>query len=173
MVTTGADTITFLKQAGQVKLPAARSRSSAPAFSTTTRRWRSAPTWSASTPWPAITSASTRRPNKRFVEAYRKKYNEWPNAYAGHAYDGINWFLDVVEKTGSWNAEKWVTAFERSTYDESVFGPQQMRACDHQALGVGLWAEAVDGAGAAAAAAAEGHRHLPAATASSRPARSS
>ena len=83
--------------------------------------------------------------NKRFVEAYRKKYNEWPNAYAGHAFDGINWFLDEVEKTGSWDAEKWVDAFEASTYPNSVFGPKQMRACDHQAIGVGLWAEAVKG----------------------------
>ena len=47
--------------------------------------------------------------------------------------------------SGSWDAEKWVAAFEASTYQDSVFGPKQMRACDHQAIGVGLWAEAVKG----------------------------
>ena len=51
--------------------------------------------------------------NKRFVEAYRKKFNEWPNAYAGHAYDGLMWFFDVVEKSGSWDVEKWVADFEK------------------------------------------------------------
>jgi ABC-type branched-subunit amino acid transport system substrate-binding protein len=144
VVTTGADTITLLKQAGQVKLPgkvkifgtgfldddAAMAVGPDVIGVNTVARYH----FSFDTPQ-----------NKRFVEAYRKKYNEWPNAYAGHAYDGINWFLDEVEKSGSWDAEKWVAAFEASTYQDSVFGPKQMRACDHQAIGVGLWAEAVKG----------------------------
>jgi ABC-type branched-subunit amino acid transport system substrate-binding protein len=145
VVTTGADTITLLKQAGQVNLPskvkifgtgfldddAAMAVGPEVVGVNTVARYH----FSLDTPQ-----------NKRFVEAYRKKYNEWPNAYAGHAFDGINWFLDEVEKSGSWDAEKWVTAFETSKYPESVFGPKEMRACDHQAIGVGLWAEAVKGA---------------------------
>jgi branched-chain amino acid transport system substrate-binding protein len=38
-----------------------------------------------------------------------------------------------------------VAAFEGSAHQDSLFGPKQMRACDHQAIGVGLWAEAVNG----------------------------
>lgn len=144
VVTTGADTITFLKQAGQVKLGSKvkifgtgfLDDDAAMAVGPDVIGVKTVARYHFSYDTPA---------NKRFVEAYRKKYNEWPNAYAGHAYDGINWFLDVVEKTGSWNPETWVTAFEKSSYPDSLFGPKQMRACDHQALGVGLWAEAVAG----------------------------
>ena len=42
-------------------------------------------------------------------------------------------------------ADTWVTAFETSTYANSLFGTKTMRACDHQAQGVGLWAQAVAG----------------------------
>jgi hypothetical protein len=38
-----------------------------------------------------------------------------------------------------------VAEFEKSSHPNSVFGPAQMRACDHQAQGVGLWAEAAKG----------------------------
>jgi ABC-type branched-subunit amino acid transport system substrate-binding protein len=144
VVLTGADTITFLKQAGQVKL-----NDRVPIFGTgfldddaanavgpdavgvnTVARYH----FSYDTP-----------ANKAFVEAYRKKYNEWPNAYAGHAYDGLKWFFDVVDKTGSWDSEAWVAAFKGSEHPGSVFGPRKMRACDNQAIGVGLWAKAVAG----------------------------
>lgn len=141
---TGADTITFLKQAGQVKL-----NSSVPIFGT-----GFLDDDAANAVGPAVVGVNTvaryhfsydTPENKAFVEAYRKKYNEWPNAYAGHAYDGLKWFFDVVDKTGSWEADKWVAAFETSEHPGSVFGPRKMRACDHQALGVGLWAQAVAG----------------------------
>lgn len=144
VVTTGADTITLLKQAGQVKLP-----TKVKIFGT-----GFLDDDAAMAVGPEVVGVNTvaryhftfdTPANRRFVEAYRKKYNEWPNAYAGHAFDGINWFLDVVEKTGSWDAEKWIAAFENSTYKDSLFGPRTMRACDHQAIGVGLWAEAVKG----------------------------
>ena len=144
VVTTGADTITLLKQAGQVKLgnkvkifgTGFLDDDAAMAVGPDVVGVKTVARYHFSYDTPA---------NKKFVEAYRKKYNEWPNAYAGHAYDGINWFLDVVEKTGSWDSEKWIAAFEGSAHGNSVFGPRQMRACDHQALGVGLWAEAVAG----------------------------
>ena len=144
IVTTGADTITLLKQAGQVKLG-----SKVKIFGT-----GFLDDDAAMAVGPDVVGVKTvaryhfsydNAANRKFVEAYRKKYNEWPNAYAGHAYDGINWFLDVVEKTGSWDSEAWVAAFEKSSYADSVFGARQMRACDHQAMGVGLWAEAAAG----------------------------
>lgn len=141
---TGADTITFLKQAGQVKL-----NSSVPIFGT-----GFLDDDAANAVGPAVVGVNTvaryhfsydTPQNKAFVEAYRKKYNEWPNAYAGHAYDGLKWFFDVVDRTGSWDADKWVAAFENSEHPGSVFGPRKMRACDHQGIGVGLWAQAVAG----------------------------
>jgi branched-chain amino acid transport system substrate-binding protein len=83
--------------------------------------------------------------NKKFVEAFRKKFNEFPSSAAGEAYDGMSWWLDVVEKTGSWDKEKWIDAFANSVRDTSVEGRKEMKACDHQARQDGLWGEVVNG----------------------------
>ena len=64
---------------------------------------------------------------------------------AGEAYDGMAWWLDVVEKTGTWDKEKWVDAMASSVRENSVEGRKEMRACDHQALQDGLWGEVVPG----------------------------
>lgn len=141
---SGADAITFLKQAGQVKL-ASKVKIFGVGFLDDDVATAVGPDSVGVKTVARYHFSFDTAANKKFVATYRKKYNEWPNAYAGHAYDGINWFLDVVEKTGSWNPEDWVNAFEGHTYVNSVFGPRQMRACDHQALFVGLWAEAVQG----------------------------
>ena len=77
--------------------------------------------------------------NKAFVQVYREKYNEFPSSAAGEAFDGMSWWLDVVDKTGSWDKEKWITAFENSVRENSVEGRKTMRACDHQAMQDGLW----------------------------------
>ena len=77
--------------------------------------------------------------NKRFVEAYKAKYKELPSQYAGEAYDGMSWWLDVVESTGVWDKEKWVDAFHGSVRKDSVEGEKTMRACDNQASQVGLF----------------------------------
>jgi ABC-type branched-subunit amino acid transport system substrate-binding protein len=81
--------------------------------------------------------------NRRFVAAYQRKYKEDPPVYAGIAYNGFAWVLDAVESTKSWDREKWVAAFVNSKRPDSVLGPEEMRACDHQALHDGLWAEVV------------------------------
>lgn len=83
--------------------------------------------------------------NQRFVAAYRKKYGEFPSQYAGEAYDGMSWFLDVVEKTGGWDKEAWVDAFRTSTRPDSVEGAKRMRACDNQAEQIGLFGTATEG----------------------------
>ena len=144
VVTTGSDTITLLKQAGQVRLPG-RLKIFGTGFLDDDAAMAVGPDVVGVNTVARYHFSYDTPANKAFVEAYRKKYNEWPNAYAGHAYDGINWFLDVVEKSGSWESEKWVAAFEGSSHPNSVFGPRQMRACDHQAIGVGLWGEATKG----------------------------
>jgi len=74
-----------------------------------------------------------------FVQAYRKKYGEYPPSGAGEAYDGMRWWLDVVDSTGSWDKEKWVSAFENSVYNNSIKGVKSMRVCDHQARQAGYW----------------------------------
>lgn len=79
--------------------------------------------------------------NKRFVAAYQQKFKEDPPVYAGIAYNGISWVLDVIDASKSWDKEQWVTAFEQSKRPDSVQGPEAMRACDHQAMHDGLWAE--------------------------------
>jgi branched-chain amino acid transport system substrate-binding protein len=141
VVTAGADSSTFLKQAGQLKLGSkvkifgvGFDDNDAMAVGKDIAGVNSVARYHFSYDTPA---------NRKFVEAYRKKYNEYPDAMAGNAYDGMKWFLEVVDKTGSWNSEAWVKAFENSAPAASVFGPRQMRACDHQAVGVGLWTEGV------------------------------
>ena len=141
VVTAGADSSTFLKQAGQVKLASKLKifgvgfdDNDAMAVGDDIVGVQSVARYHFSYDTPA---------NRKFVQAYRQKYNEYPDAMAGNAYDGMKWFLEVVEATGSWSSEAWVKAFEGSSPKESVFGPRQMRACDHQAIGVGLWTEGV------------------------------
>lgn len=79
--------------------------------------------------------------SKKFVEAYRKKYNAYPDQYAGEAYDGMAWWLATVEKAKTFDKEKLMAAFSTSTWDKSIKGKRTMRACDHQALQNGYWAE--------------------------------
>ena len=83
--------------------------------------------------------------NRKFVAAYKAKYGELPSQYAGEAYDGMSWWLDVVESTGVWDKEKWVEAFRTSVRNDSVEGSKRMRACDNQAEQVGLFGTAVAG----------------------------
>jgi len=89
--------------------------------------------------------------NKKFVAAYQAKYNELPSQYAGEAYDGLSWWLDTVDSTGSWDKEKWVDAFRNSVRSDSVEGVKRMRACDNQAEQVGLFGTAIGGAGSSPA----------------------
>lgn len=85
--------------------------------------------------------------NKKFVAAYKAKYNELPSQYAGEAYDGMSWWLDTVESTGVWDKEKWVDAFRVSVRQDSVEGVKRMRVCDNQAEQIGLFGTAVGGGG--------------------------
>ncbi len=144
LVTAGADSSTFLKQAGQVSLArklkifgVGFDDNDAAAVGKDIVGVQSVARYHFSYDTPA---------NRKFVEAYRKKFNEYPDAMAGNAYDGMKWFLEVVDKTGTWSSEAWVKAFAGSSPSASVFGPRQMRACDNQAVGVGLWTEGVQNA---------------------------
>lgn len=83
--------------------------------------------------------------NRKFVAAYKKKFGELPNQFAGEAYDGMAWWLDVVNSTGSWDKEKWVDAFEKSVWDKSVEGVKNMLPCSHQASQIGIFGVVVEG----------------------------
>jgi ABC-type branched-subunit amino acid transport system substrate-binding protein len=144
VIVTGNDAVTFLKQSGQVGLnktkvqfgPVLQDETLAAAVGPAAVGVYSGVRYHFSVDNPA---------NKKFVEGYRAKYNEWPSSFAGEAYDGISWWLDVVESTGSWDREVWVDAFAKSTRDNSLEGKKVMRACDHQAAQVGLWGVVVEG----------------------------
>ncbi|HSW17038.1 MAG TPA: ABC transporter substrate-binding protein [Ramlibacter sp.] len=84
-------------------------------------------------------------PNKAFVERYRKKYNEYPSQLAGEAYDGLKWWLDTVDATGSWDSAVWMKAFRTSKWQTSIVGQREMRACDNQSQNPGFIGEVVKG----------------------------
>lgn len=144
IIMTGGDAITFLKQSHQVELQANKT-----IFGTvimdelfgkavgdgaygvySTLRYH----FSIDTP-----------ANKSFVDAFKAKYDGLPSQFAGEAFDGMAWFLDVVDKSGSWDADDWVTTWEDSEYTSSVEGVKYMRACDHQATQNGYFGVAVKG----------------------------
>lgn len=79
--------------------------------------------------------------SRKFVEAYRKKYDAYPDQYAGEAYDGMAWWLATVEKAKTFDKEALMKAFSTSVWDKSIKGKRTMRACDHQATQNGYWAE--------------------------------
>jgi ABC-type branched-subunit amino acid transport system substrate-binding protein len=141
---TGNDAVTFLKQSGQVGLnktktqfgPVLQDETLAAAVGPAAVGVYSGVRYHFTVDNPA---------NKKFVEAYRAKYNEWPSSFAGEAYDGISWWLDIVESTKSWDREAWVDAFAKSTRENSLEGKKVMRGCDHQAAQVGLWGVVTEG----------------------------
>ncbi len=144
MALIGADLITFLKQAGQVKLNETKPITGmilmdeliGQAVGEASYGVVSTLRYHFSHDNPA---------NNAFVEAFRKKYGEFPSAMAGEAFDGMSWFLEVVDSTGSWDREAWVKAFKGNKYAKSVEGTKVMRACDNQAEQVGLYGRAVRG----------------------------
>lgn len=83
--------------------------------------------------------------SKKFVAAFKKKYNELPDQYAGEAYDGLAWWLAHVEKQKTFDKEQLLKTFATSVWDKSIKGTKTMRACDNQALQVGYWADIVPG----------------------------
>jgi branched-chain amino acid transport system substrate-binding protein len=85
--------------------------------------------------------------SRKYFEDYQKKYKVPATYVDGDAYDGVRWWLDNVEKTGTFDKEKLVNAFEKSVYKNSIKGMKVMRPCDHQAAQVGLWGEMIKGTG--------------------------
>lgn len=140
----GADLVTFLKQAGQVRLKDTKQifgmivmdELIGQAVGEASYGVNSTLRYHFSFDNPA---------NKAFVAAYQKKYNELPTAMSGEAFDGMAWFLDVIDATGSWDRDAWIKAFKTSKRENSVEGIKVMRACNNQAEQVGIYGRAVKG----------------------------
>lgn len=136
-VSQGNDAATFLKQAAEVglkdKLKVAGSgliddsilRSVGPAGLGIGSNIRYH--WSEDTP-----------ANKSFVKDFRQKYGELPAANAGDAYDGLRWWLRVVEGSKSWDKKDWISAMAGNVIEDSIEGRKDMGACDHQARQIAL-----------------------------------
>ncbi len=141
---TGSDAVTMVKQGGQVNLGKTK-KIFGPVIADETMAAGVGPNSIGVNSGVRYHYTVDNAANKKFVDAYRKKFNEFPSSAAGEAYDGMAWWLSVVEKTGTWDKEKWVDAMAASVRDNSVEGRKEMRACDHQALQDGLWGEVVAG----------------------------
>ncbi len=144
IITGGSDSITFMKQSEEIKLrekvkfvgAILSDEALAKAAGPGSLGSMSAVRYHFSLDTPA---------NKDFVTRFKAKYGEYPTPFAGETYDGLSWWLDMVEKTGVWDREKWIDAFETSVRENSLEGRKIMRACDHQAQQIGIFAETVKG----------------------------
>lgn len=144
VMATGNDGITFVKQAGQVEL-GKNKVIFGPVLQDDVFAAATGPAALGVNSGVRYHYSLDNEANKAFVAAYREAHGVFPSSFAGEAYDGLRWWLDVVEKTDSWDVETWVEAFANSVYENSVEGRKEMRACDHQASQVGLWGEVVKG----------------------------
>ena len=71
---------------------------------------------------------------KTFNDKYRKANGgHVPSDYGALGYAGVRSILDAVKAAGSVDTAKVVAAMEGAKYD-SYKGPEEMRACDHQAV---------------------------------------
>jgi branched-chain amino acid transport system substrate-binding protein len=81
--------------------------------------------------------ASAGEANKRFVEAYRRRYKIPPSYQAQFAYSGVKAYAEAVKLAGSTDKEAVVQALEGLTMELPV-GEVTIRAEDHQAVFDGL-----------------------------------
>jgi branched-chain amino acid transport system substrate-binding protein len=79
-------------------------------------------------PWSEIKTPE----HTAFVEAYKKKYNDYPRLGSIVGYATIYSLAEGIKKAGSTDTEKLIAAF-RGLKVPSPFGPFEYRASDHQA----------------------------------------
>jgi branched-chain amino acid transport system substrate-binding protein len=79
-------------------------------------------------PWEEIDTPA----HKAFVDAYRKRWNDYPRLGSIVGYDTMRSLAAGIAKAGSTDTEKLIEAF-RGLKLESPFGPFEYRAADHQA----------------------------------------
>lgn len=79
-------------------------------------------------PWYAIDTPE----HRRFVNAYRARYNDYPRLGSVVGYNTFKAIATIIGKAGSTDTEKMIAAAEGITVD-SPTGPFTFRAIDHQA----------------------------------------
>jgi branched-chain amino acid transport system substrate-binding protein len=79
-------------------------------------------------PWSEINTPE----HKAFVDAYKKKYNDYPRLGSIVGYATIYSLAEGIKKAGSTDTDKLIAAF-RGLKVPSPFGPFEYRASDHQA----------------------------------------
>lgn len=79
-------------------------------------------------PWYAIDTPE----HARFLDAYRKRWNDYPRLGSVVGYASMHSIAAAVRRAGSTDTEKLVEAF-RGVELQSPFGPISYRASDHQA----------------------------------------
>ncbi|MFO1414363.1 MAG: ABC transporter substrate-binding protein [Burkholderiales bacterium] len=78
-------------------------------------------------PWYAIGTAD----HKRFLDAYQKRFNDYPRLGSVVGYSTVVAAAAAIRKAGSTDPEKIVAALSGLTFT-SPFGPVTFRAIDHQ-----------------------------------------
>jgi branched-chain amino acid transport system substrate-binding protein len=78
-------------------------------------------------PWDAVTTPE----HKRFLDAYRQKYNDYPRLGSVVGYSTIMTAAAAMKKAGSLDSEKLVVAMKGLAVD-TPFGKIIFRALDHQ-----------------------------------------
>src|SRR6185436_1659481 len=80
-------------------------------------------------PWEAINTPG----HKTFLDAYRKRWNDYPRLGSVVGYDTMKSLAAGIAKAGSADTEKLVTAFRGLEVKGGPFGTFTYRAQDHQA----------------------------------------
>lgn len=79
-------------------------------------------------PWYSIKTPE----HERFLNAYQKKFNDYPRLGSIVGYQTIRTLAAIITKAGSVDTEKLIEA-SKGIHFETPFGPAMIRAIDHQA----------------------------------------
>jgi branched-chain amino acid transport system substrate-binding protein len=80
-------------------------------------------------PWDAITTPE----HKAFLDAYRKRWNDYPRLGSVVGYETIKSIAAGIAKAGSTDTDKLITAFRDLKVEGGPFGTFSYRGLDHQA----------------------------------------
>jgi len=77
------------------------------------------------------------QPHVKFVEAYQKKFSDYPRTGSIVGYNTMMSVYHMLKKAGTTDTERMVDAMEDLTFD-SIIGPISYRKIDHQST-MGAW----------------------------------
>jgi branched-chain amino acid transport system substrate-binding protein len=80
--------------------------------------------------------------NRRFVQEYYTRYNEYPDYMAGETYAGVYFIKAAIELAGTTDADKIIAAVEKKPLAwETPEGWKVMQAADHSVVEDCLWGQ--------------------------------